>query len=143
VDYQKRTWWRSVKSLLPTSAPSPDTNVCDDTGFNSQPTSAPEMAAQIRTEVACGQLTAAAGTGFVDGVWTVKLTGVSKGLRETYWIDTTTYLPVRFVTADADHPDPGDQSDVKWLPPTAANLAKLTVPIPAGFTQVSAPSNGG
>ncbi len=27
-------------------------------------------------------------------------------------------------------------ADITWLPPTAQNLAKLTVPIPAGFRQV-------
>jgi hypothetical protein len=141
VDYQKRTWWRLVRPELPTSPPVQDSNSCSDAGFNSQPTSAPEMAAQIRTEVACGLLKAA-GNGFVDGVWTVKLTGVSAGLRETYWIDTTTYLPVRIVTAVADGGKSGEQADIQWLPPTAANLAKLTVPIPAGFAEVSAPGGG-
>jgi hypothetical protein len=100
------------------------------------------MAAQIRTEVACGLLKAA-GIGVVDGVWTVKLTGVSAGLRETYWIDTTTYLPVRFVTAGVGDGVNGLQLDVQWLPPTAANLATRTVPVPAGFTEVPAPSGGG
>ena len=28
-------------------------------------------------------------------------------------------------------------ADITWLPPTAQNLAKLTVPIPAGFRKVS------
>ena len=142
VDYQKRTWWRLARPELPTSPPVPDSYSCSDEGFNSQPSSAPEMAAQIRTEVACGLLKAA-GTGVVDGVWTVKLTGVSAGLRQTYWIDTTTYLPVRILTATADDRTGGSQADVRWLPPTAANLAKLTVPVPAGFTEVPAPSGGG
>jgi hypothetical protein len=31
--------------------------------------------------------------------------------------------------------------NLQWLPPTAANLAKLNVPIPAGFTQVQPPGN--
>jgi hypothetical protein len=108
--------------------------------FNTQPSSAPEMAAQIRTEVACGLLKAA-GTGVVDGVWTVKLTGIAAGLRQTYCIDTTTYLPVRIVTAAADAGGDGEQADVQWLPPTAANLAKLTVPIPAGFTEMPPPTS--
>jgi hypothetical protein len=144
VDYQTRTWWRSVHQEGPTPPPVPPSYSCDDTGFNSQPTSAPEMAAQIRTEVACGQLKAA-GIAVVDGVWTVKLTGVSAGLRETYWIDTTTYLPVRILTSavGVGAGNSGAQADVRWLPPTAANLAKLNVPIPAGFTEVPAPSHDG
>lgn len=142
VDYQKRTWWRLVRPDLPTPPPVPVSYSCDDQGFNSQPSSAPEMAAQLRTEVACGLLKAA-GTGVVDGVWTVKLTGVSAGLRVTYWIDTATYLPVRILTGRAEDGENGLRADVQWLPPTAANLAKLTVPIPAGFTEVSAPSGGG
>jgi hypothetical protein len=141
VDYQNRTWWRSVRPELPTPPPVPESYSCTDDMFNTQPFSAPEMAAQLRTEVACGLLKAA-GTGVVDGVWTVKLTGVSAGLRETYWIDTTTYLPVRIVTATADAGDSGSQADIRWLPPTAANLAKLTVPIPPGFTEVPVPSGG-
>ena len=28
-------------------------------------------------------------------------------------------------------------ADITWLPPTAQNLARLTVPIPAGFRKVS------
>ena len=31
-------------------------------------------------------------------------------------------------------------ADITWLPPTAQNLAKLTVPVPAGFRQVSLPA---
>lgn len=142
VGYQKRTWWRLARPELPTPPPAPVSYSCSDINFNTQPSSAPEMAAQIRTEVACGLLKAA-GTGVVDGVWTVELTGVSAGLRETYWIDTTTYLPVRIVTTDVEDGVSGLQADVRWLPPTAANLAKLTVPIPAGFTEVPAPSGGG
>jgi hypothetical protein len=142
VDYQKRTWWRSARPELPTPPPVPVSYSCSDAGFNAQPSSAPEMAAQIRTEVACGLLKAA-GTGVVDGVWTVELTGVSAGLRETYWIDTTTYLPVRILVATVQDGISGWQADVQWLRPTTANLAKLTVPIPAGFTEVSAPSDGG
>ena len=141
VDYQNRTWWRSARPERPTPPPVPVSDSCGDAGFNTQPSSAPEMAAQIHTEVACGLLKAA-GTAVVDGVWTVKLTGVSAGLRQTYWIDTTTYLPVRIVTAAVDAAGSGEQADVRWLPPTTANRAKLTVPIPAGFTQVPAPSDG-
>jgi hypothetical protein len=32
-------------------------------------------------------------------------------------------------------------TDVKWLPPTAANIARTLVTIPAGFRQVSSPAD--
>ena len=31
--------------------------------------------------------------------------------------------------------------DIRWLPPTPANLAELTVPIPAGFTRIAPPQS--
>jgi hypothetical protein len=33
-------------------------------------------------------------------------------------------------------PGPWQTADITWLPPTAQNLATLTVPIPAGYRQV-------
>jgi hypothetical protein len=52
-------------------------------------------------------------------------------------------LPVRILTVTADDGESGLQADVRWLSPTAANLAKLTVPILAGFTEVPAPVTAG
>jgi hypothetical protein len=52
-------------------------------------------------------------------------------------VNATTYLPFRF-TAKASGTF---QMNLRWLPPTAANLAQLNVPVPAGFTQVPPPGN--
>lgn len=52
----------------------------------------------------------------------------------TYWVNATTYLPVHITMKFGDFP--AMQEDLQWLPPTAANLARMNVPIPAGFTQV-------
>jgi hypothetical protein len=59
-------------------------------------------------------------------------------IAETIWVSPTTYLPVRVVVR-SPYATPGFQqtADFTWLPPTAQNLAKLTVPVPAGFSQVS------
>ena len=45
------------------------------------------------------------------------------------WVNPATYLPVRYDVG-------GSQTDYQWLTPTAAHLALLDLPIPAGFKQV-------
>jgi hypothetical protein len=67
------------------------------------------------------------------------------------WVNAHTYLPVRqaiFITAPARRIHPhgtGNITIYQWvsdyalLPPTAANLAKLRVPIPHGFRRVHCP----
>jgi hypothetical protein len=54
---------------------------------------------------------------------------------ETIWVDPATYLPVRMVSTSSVFV--GVAYNIRWLPPTRTNLALLTVPIPAGFTQVA------
>jgi hypothetical protein len=54
-------------------------------------------------------------------------------------VNSVNYLPVRWqVASDASASlQPGAQSpvDITWLAPTRANLARLTVQIPSGFTR--------
>jgi hypothetical protein len=60
---------------------------------------------------------------------------------------TTTYLPIEAVVANpkGNYPpagyhgakSPGQVIQFSWLPPTPANLAYLSAPIPAGFTKVA------
>jgi hypothetical protein len=91
----------------------------------------------LRTAVSCGILTATDG-GIIDGVSTVKLSqrpGPPTKTTITIWIDAATYLPVRIVQVWADTTSADTQMDMRWLPPTPANQANLTVHIPAGFTQ--------
>ena len=98
------------------------------------------VATALRTAVSCGTLTVA-GRQTVDGTNTIKLTSrAGSPLAETIWVDPSTYLPVRVVVRSPYGP-PGLQqtADFTWLPPTAQNLAKLTVPVPAGFREVSLP----
>jgi len=93
------------------------------------------MTDELRTALSCGWLKAA-GTGQADGVSAVKLTGTAGGVATTIWVNASTYLPVRITTI---WPTYVQQEDTQWLPPTAANLAKLVPPIPAGFKHVPRP----
>jgi hypothetical protein len=84
--------------------------------------------------------TAVVGSGTVGGVPTVKLSGYFGGSGTlTYWVNATTYLPFRFTSASGG--TSVFQMNLQWLPPTAANLARVNVAVPAGFTQVPPPRN--
>jgi hypothetical protein len=102
------------------------------------------VARSLRTAVSCGTLTVV-GRQTVDRVEAIKLTSrAGSPISETIWVSPGTYLPVRVVVRSASGPAgaPAVQqtADITWLPPTAQNLAKLTVPIPAGFRRVSFPA---
>lgn len=109
----------------------------------------------LRATIACG---AAHVTGHVriDGVETTRITGkpvtvklspgYAKVIHEkwarTYWtlyVDPTTYLPVRMSGATYMFGGPmasytsSSVTDVRWLPPTRANIAKASITIPPGF----------
>jgi len=95
------------------------------------------VARALHSEVSCGTL-AVAGRQRVDGIEAIELTSrQSRPISETIWVNPGTYLPVRIVLRSA----PGTPvlqrtADITWLQPTMQNLARLTVPIPAGFRQV-------
>jgi len=59
------------------------------------------------------------------------------GLSVTLWVDAQTYLPLRMVKVDAGTTYPATRKvyDYQFLPATAANLAPLTAPVPAGYQQ--------
>jgi hypothetical protein len=105
-------------------------------GTSSSASSLPTtVATTLRTAVSCGSL-AVAGRQTVDGTEAIELKSRSGSpISETIWVSPQTYLPVRVVVSSA----PGaarQTANFTWLPPTAQNLAKLTVPVPAGFRQV-------
>jgi hypothetical protein len=85
----------------------------------------------LKATVACGAL-AAGGHAVIDGADTIKLvsTAKSKAGPMTVYVSPTTYLPVRSVVA-------GQRTDYQWLPATAANVAQLRGPIPAGFRRTA------
>jgi hypothetical protein len=55
------------------------------------------------------------------------------GWTGTLWANANTFLPVRLVSHGRHF---SFQIDFRWLAPTAANLARLHQPIPAGFRHV-------
>ena len=89
----------------------------------------PHLRATILKALSCG-LFALDGNQRIDGVDAIKLImkpSPGLGLRETLWLDPSTYLPLRTSTASSG--SHGQVSllvaDYRWLPPTAANLAAL------------------
>ena len=105
----------------------------------------PEIAAGLRKDLACGALSSE-GMQQVDGVNALKLVSVQHsrfGPKRTpattvtiIWVNPATYLPVRLTTQQT-RPEVSVpmRLDFRWLPPTRANLALLTVRIPPGFTR--------
>jgi hypothetical protein len=142
VDYQNKTWRRISRYYGNGSEPAIRWN-CTSATTSSIDGNPQEMAAQLHTLLSCGELKVV-GNGTVNGVPTVKLSGdFQGGPAATYWVNTRTFLPFRF-TAPRGGGAPVLEWNMQWLPATAANLAKLKVPIPAGFTQVppgNAPSS--
>jgi hypothetical protein len=98
------------------------------------------VAKDLRAAVSCGSL-ASAGTQRVDRIETIKLTSSPDSMiPETIWVSPGTYLPVRVVIRPAPSiPGPSQSANITWLEPTTRNLAKLTVPSPAGFSRVPPP----
>jgi len=117
----------------------------------------------INATLACG---AAKVTGhvWINGVETTKITGLpatvklqpgyAKAVREkwaraewTLYVNPTTYLPVRIVSSTGTFGGPSASTkatsvtNVRWLKPTAANVAKASVAIPPGFRHVASSAN--
>jgi hypothetical protein len=95
------------------------------------------VARNLRAAISCGAL-AGAGRQRVDGIEAIKLTSRSGSpIAETIWVSPGTYLPVRVVMSPASgQQGPWQTADITWLEPTAQNLARLAVPVPAGFRRV-------
>ena len=129
VIYRDATWWRAAGGAVPArSAGAPPRCGPDVTlGPGGWP-------AFIREELSCGEY-AMDGRQQVDGMDAIKITG-NKGL-DTLWVNPATYLPARAIFTFGRL---RTQTDFRWLPPTPANLARLSVRVPPGFRQVPPPS---
>ena len=150
------TYFDRRYSLSPVGTP--PSNACSaqaaqEMGGPGVPTA--HWSAFLRATIACG---AAHVTGHVliDGVETTRITGKPVTVRlspgyakvihekwaRSYWtlyVDATTYLPVRMSGATHMFGGPmasytsSSVTDVRWLPPTRANIAKASITIPPGF----------
>jgi hypothetical protein len=142
------------------------TGACSTTGrlsMGGPPPVTDQWHAFIQATLACG---AAAVTGQVRvaGVKTTKITGLpvtvrlSRGearsvgekwarVQWALYVNPTTYLPVRTYGSTLTYGGPKPSflswsvTDVQWLPPTAANIAKALVVIPHGYRRVSSPAD--
>jgi hypothetical protein len=126
VIYGDATWWRATLRP-PGGQPASTPPVCGPgvrIGVGGWP-------AFIRYELGCGQFRMA-GRQRAGGVAAVKLTGNN---GTTAWVNPATYLPVRVIVGGLQP----TQIDFRWLAPTAASLAQLSVRVPSGFRQVPPP----
>jgi hypothetical protein len=127
INYEKKTWSAAARYFPEAKSPAQWTcrNVESDV-INGNPG---EMASQLRTALSCGDLKVI-GRGRV-----LRLSGdFNGGNGVTYWVNARTYLPFRL--RRTLNRSTRFQENLRWLPPTASNLAKLRVAIPAGFTRV-------
>ena len=158
VNYPRRTWARLAGVGRPAAGPLSGAKGCSrgsvagpvlfqpnlpSTGLPPKPLLT--VARTLRAAVSCGTLDVA-GRQRLDGVEAIKLTGGRHSIiSETIWVSPGTYLPMRVVIRSFAHHSLvlnnqvvlRQTADFSWLPPTSQNLAKLTVPIPAGFRRVS------
>jgi len=139
VSYLHKTWSRAASPASATG-PAPSFTCGSAELDNDAVLFDPRlMAAWLRASVSCGTLKAG-GTATVDGVTDIKLVrapvstpNFKQAGTVTYFVNPATYLPDRLTLASG-----ANVTNLQWLPPTAANLAKLDLPAPpAAFTQVS------
>jgi hypothetical protein len=133
VSYAARTWARQqgLAGPLPRSGGCQQAlNVLLTPGLH-------DVVSTLRAAISCGAL-AVTGRQRVDGVEAIELTSRRGGpVSETLWVSPGTYLPLRVTHSTLTGIGVFRQRAViRWLPLTARNLAKLTVPIPAGFREL-------
>lgn len=152
VNYQTRTWARLSGQGRPAPPAVRDTHGCGPVvaalpalflpgppGIGFAGSWLPVTGAgALRAAVSCGTLVVA-GRQHVNGIEAIELTSrPDSPISETIWVSPGSYLPVRMVVRlGPGHPVLQRTADITWLPPTAQNLAMLTVPVPAGFRHVS------
>lgn len=84
----------------------------------------------------------------IEGIDAITIAASAPGVgSQTLWINAKTYLPIQLVTVNpTGHyypdgygraPSPWEVEQFTWLPPTPANLAYVSAPIPAGFTKTA------
>jgi hypothetical protein len=145
VTYPSGTWYRMPADAF-TGGP---LNGCGASALAAEGRTPPHWPSFIRETLACGAATVA-GHVWINGVETIKINsdvilppGDGSGrprlrVRYTLYVVPATYLPVRMVSEPVLRGHGGQQSpasfssveNFQWLPPTAANVAKVSVPVP-------------
>lgn len=159
VTYYNRKWSLDPQGPAPASACSRG-NAIEMAG---PAVPASNWPAFIHATLACGAATVT-GHAWIGGVKTVRITGspVTEKLKANYadvihekwlrsrwtlYVNPKTYLPVRLSGSNYTYGGPAPSTystvvtDMQWLRPTAANIAKTLVTIPPGFRHVRSPTN--
>lgn len=145
VDPHARQWFHPLRTLP--SAPIEPLTCKQGTDWLGGTAADPaQYVALIRKALACG-LFRADGQQQVNGTDALRLVATPRLIRQlhgeagdigrgvTLWVSAKTFLPTRLALG------PGEgTTDFGWLRPTPANLALLTVKIPAGFHEVRLPA---
>jgi hypothetical protein len=158
VTYYNRKW-----SLSPEAVPANACSTAARMEMSGVPVPTSQWSSFIDATLACGTASVT-GHVWIDGQETTKITGApvterlqpgeAKAIGEkwtrgewTLYVNPKTYLPVRIVSATSTFGGPrastrnASVTDVQWLKPTAANVAKAKVTIPPGFRQASSPAD--
>lgn len=126
VDYAHHAWWAD--------------NYSYPYAYPPQPTVA-EQVSDIRQLLQDGTFYVV-GRVWLHGRPTIEIARRDQWVR--IWLDPQTYL---IVQDQQRHQQPGpgplgqmvDDTEISWLPPTAANLSQLTAPVPPGFRKLPHP----
>jgi len=137
VDYLTRTWW--VQPVPRGKVESPVFSGCHLTGFAPLPAPLPAggslawMGAWMRQSITQGYYRVEGRT-VIDGQQALILTALTASdVSAREWVSASTYLPLRAsLSVPSQHVS--QISSISYLPPAPANLAQLTIAIPAGFT---------
>jgi len=141
VNYRDRTWWRRTfrDGGYFSGSPALGSFACDSANeVVSFSFDAGRMAALLRGWESCGWLRAD-GTATVGGVAVDRLVMrlSDNDAVASWYVRPATGLPVRETLTQ--YGKLVSTTDLQWLPPTRANLAKLALPVPPrGFTRVAA-----
>ena len=157
------TYYDHRYSLSPVYAAPPSACGRAAIGMGGPPVPTSHWSSFIRATLDCG---AAKVTGHVqiNGQETIQITGkpitvrLSRGAGNavhehyaralwTLYVNPSTYLPVRMIGVTETSGGSGGHTrfesvtNVRWLPPTPANVARALVTIPPGYHQVSSPAD--
>jgi hypothetical protein len=150
ADYRHHEWYPTSAFLV---VPNGCNGGLDLTEFNSV-----SWPGYVRQTLSCGEVTVV-GRAWVDGKKTIKITGSATvphwwaggalHVDATFYVDPSTYLPLRVVWSNWSHAAGGGlvrgtvRQDFQVLPPTPSNVAEAAVTIPPGFREVPGSPFGG
>jgi hypothetical protein len=151
VDYRHHEWYATAATGFVASA-------CSDGQVRAEYGGPADWVTYIHHALSCGEFKVA-GHSLVNGKETVRLAG--SFMDPNYWaglpraegrgplhvnatlsVDPSTYLPVRVVWSNWSEVAVGKplhgvvREDIRMLPPTARNVARASVTVPAGFRRV-------